>query len=106
LGNYFLKEAVKEEEDFDFVLDSSVARAAKTDKYKCANDGNEILTVLSSAANYPNFEIGGSERGYFVNISAENNLCPEIANDIYDPRNWKHVTCAIRYLVVQKCSIR
>jgi hypothetical protein len=47
LDNYFSKEAVKEERDFDLVLDSSVARAAKTDKDKCANDGNETLTALS-----------------------------------------------------------
>ena len=40
------------------------------------NDGNEPLTALSSAANSPNFEIRGSESGYFENISAENNLCP------------------------------
>jgi hypothetical protein len=106
LDKYFPKEAVKEERDFDLVLDSSVARAAKTDKDKCATDGNETLTALLSAANCPNFEIRGSESVYFENISAENNLCPEIAKDIYDPGNWKHVTCAIRDLVVQKCPIR
>jgi hypothetical protein len=95
LDKYFPKEAVKQEEDFDLVLDSSVACAAKTENNKSDNDGNELLTALSSAANYPNFVIRGSESGCFENISAANNLCPEIAKDIYDPGNWEHVTCAI-----------
>ena len=88
------------------VLDSIVAGAAKTDNDKSDNDGNEPLTALSSAANSPNFEIRDSESGYFENISAENNLCPEIAKDIYDPGNWEHVTCAIRDLLVEKSPIR
>jgi hypothetical protein len=57
-------------------------------------------------ANSPNFEIRGSESGYFENISADNNLCPEIAKDIYDPRNSEPVTCAIRDLMVEKGPIR
>jgi hypothetical protein len=106
LDKYFPKEAVKQEEDFDLVLDSSAACAAKTDNDKSDKDGNEPLTALSSAANSPNFEIRGSEGGYFENISVENNLCPEIAKDIYDPGNWEHVTCAIRDLLVEKVPIR
>ena len=105
LDKYFPKEAVKQEEDFDLVLDSSVACAVKTDN-ESDNDGNEPLTALSSAANSPNFERRGSESGYFENISAENILCPEIAKDIYDPGNWEYATCAIRDLLVQKCPIR
>jgi hypothetical protein len=85
------------------VLDSSVACTAKTDNDKSDNDGNEPLTALLSAAN---FEIRGSESGCFENISAENNLCPEIAKDIYDQGNWEHVTCAIRDLLVEKGPIR
>ena len=91
LEKHFPKEAVKQEVDFYLVLDSNVACAAKTDD-ESDNDGNEPLTALSSAANSPNFEIRGSECGYFENISAENNLCPEFAKDIYDPGNWEHVT--------------
>jgi hypothetical protein len=106
LVKYFPKEAVKQQEDFDLVLDSSVACAAKTDNDQSDNDGNELLTALSSAANSPNFEIRGSESGYFENICVDNNLCPEIAKDIYDPGNWEHVTCAIRDLLVEKSSIR
>ena len=87
LDKYFTREAVKQEEDFDLVLDFGVACVAKTDNDESDNDGNEPLTALSSAANSPNFEIRGSESGYFENISAENNLCPEIAKDIYDPGN-------------------
>jgi hypothetical protein len=105
-GAYFPKEAVKQKEDFDLVLDSSVACAAKTDNDKSDNNGNEPLTALSSAAKSPNFKIRGSESGYFENISVENNLCPEIAKDIYDPGNWKHVTCAIRDLLIEKDAIR
>jgi len=55
-------------------LDSNVACAAKTDNDESDNDGKEPLTALSSSANSPNFEIRGSENGYFENISAENNL--------------------------------
>ena len=106
LDKYFLKEAVKQQEDFDLVLDSSVACAAKTDNDKNDDDGNAPLTALSSAANSPNFEIRGSESGYFENIFAENNLCPEIAKDIYDLGNWEHVTCVIRDLLVEKGLIR
>jgi hypothetical protein len=80
--------------------------APQTDNDKSDNDGNEPLTALLSAANSPNFEIGGSESGYYENISAENNLYPEIAKDIYDPGNWEHVTCAIRNLLVEKGPIR
>jgi hypothetical protein len=76
LDKYFPKEAVKQEEDFDLVLDSSVACAAKTDNDKSDNDGNEYLFALSSAANSPNFEIRSSGSSYFENISVENNLCP------------------------------
>jgi hypothetical protein len=72
LDKYFPKEAVKQEKDFDLVLDSGIACAAKTDNDKSDNDGKEPLTALSSAANSPNFEITGSESGYFENISAEN----------------------------------
>jgi hypothetical protein len=106
IDKYFPKEAVKQEEGFDLVLDSSVTCATKTDNDKSDSDGNEPLTALSSAANCPNFEIRGSESGYFETISAENNLCPEIAKDIYDPGNWEHVTCAIRDLMVEKGPIR
>jgi hypothetical protein len=106
LDEYFPNKAVKKQEDFDLVLDSSVASAAKTDSDKSDNDGNETLTALSSATNSPNFKIRGSESGYFENISAENNLCPDIAKDIYDPGNWEHVTCAIRDLLVEKSPIR
>jgi hypothetical protein len=106
LDNYFPKEAVKQEEDFDLVLDSSVTCAAKADNDKSDNDGDESFTALSWAANTPNFEIRGSESGCFENISAENNLCIEIAKDIYDPGNWEHVTCAICDLLVEKCPIR
>jgi hypothetical protein len=74
LDKYSPKEAVKQEREFHLVLDSGVACAAKTDNDKSDNDGNEPLTALSSAANSPNFEITGSESGYFENISAENNL--------------------------------
>jgi hypothetical protein len=84
------------------VLDSSVACAAKTENDKSENDGNETLTALSSAANSPNFEIRGRESGYFENLAAGNNLCTEIAKDIYDPGNWEHITCAIRDLLVDK----
>jgi hypothetical protein len=87
------------------VLDSSVACAAKTDNDKSDNDGNEPLTA-SSAANSPNYEIRGSESDCFENISAENNLCPETAKDVYDPGNSEHVTCAIRDLLVEKGPIR
>jgi hypothetical protein len=106
LDKYFPKEAVTQEEDFDLVLDSSVACAAKTDIDKSDNGGNEPLTALSSAANSPNFEIRGSESGYFEYVSAENNLCPEIAKDIYDPGNLEHVTCSIRDLLAEKGPIR
>jgi hypothetical protein len=58
------------------------------------------LIALSWAANSPNFEIRGSESGYFENISADNNLCPDIEKDIYDPGNWEHVICTIRDLLV------
>jgi len=75
LDKYFPKEAVKQQEDFDLVLDSSVTCASKTDNDRSDNDGNEPLTALSLAANSPNFEIRGSESGYFGNISAVNNLC-------------------------------
>jgi len=95
LDKYFPKEAVKQQEDFDLVLNSSVACAVKTDNDKSDNDGNEPLTALSSAANSLNFEIRGSESGYFENIYAENNLCQEFAKDVYDLGNWEHVTCAI-----------
>jgi hypothetical protein len=64
------------------------------------------LTALSSAANSPNIEIRGSESDYFENVSAENNVCPEIAKDIYNPGNWEHVTCAVRDLLVEKGPIR
>ena len=106
LDKYFPKGAVKQQEDFDLVLDSSVACAAKTDNDKNDDDGNAPLTALSSAANSPNFEIRGSKSGYFENISAANNLCSEIARDLYDPGNWEHATCAIRDLLVEKGLIR
>jgi hypothetical protein len=106
LDNYFPNEAVKQEEDFDLVLDSSVACAAKTENDKSDKDGNEPLTALLSAANSLNHEIRGSESGYFENISAENNLCPETTKDICDPGSWEHVTCTIRDLLVEKVPIR
>jgi hypothetical protein len=102
VDRYFPKETVKQEEDFDLVLNSSVACAAKTGNDKSDNDGNVSLTAVSSAANSPNFEFRCSERGYFENISVENNLFPEIAKDTYDPDDWEHVTCAIRDLLVRK----
>jgi hypothetical protein len=40
LDKYFPKEAVTQEEDFDLVLDSSFACAAKTDNDKSDNGGN------------------------------------------------------------------
>jgi hypothetical protein len=55
LDIYFPNEAVKQEEDFDLVLDSSVTCAATTDNDKSDNDGNKPLTALSLAANSPNF---------------------------------------------------
>jgi hypothetical protein len=88
------------------VLDSSAACAAKHDSDKSYKDSNELLAALPSAANSPNFEISGSEIGYFENISVENNLCPEIAKDIYDPGNWEHITSAIRDLLVEKGPAR
>jgi hypothetical protein len=48
LDKYFPKKAVKQEDDFDLVLDSSVACVAKTDNDKSDNDSNEPLTALSS----------------------------------------------------------
>ena len=41
LNKYFPKEAVKQEEDFDLVLDCSVACASKSDNDRSDNDGNE-----------------------------------------------------------------
>ena len=46
LDKYFPKEAVKQEEDFDLVLDSSVACAAKTDNDESDSDGKETFDCI------------------------------------------------------------
>jgi hypothetical protein len=46
LDKYFAKEAVKQEEDFDLVLYSSVACAAKTDNDESDSDGKETFDCI------------------------------------------------------------